>query len=50
MALQNTSLCPKGDTMRYKLQRTIEFEQALGVGKDREAWHPVVHWITKGQT
>ena len=27
-----------------------EFEQALGVGVDREAWHATVHGITKSQT
>ena len=24
-----------------------EFEQALGVGDDVEAWHTAVHWVTK---
>ena len=27
-----------------------EFEQALGVMMDREAWHDVVHGVTKSQT
>ena len=36
--------------MRYKLQKTIEFQQALGVAEDREAWHPAVHWVTESQT
>ena len=27
-----------------------EFEQALGVGMDREAWHAAVHWIVKSWT
>ena len=26
-----------------------EFEQALGVMMDREAWHAVVHGVTKSQ-
>ena len=24
-----------------------EFEQALGVGDGREAWHATVHWVAK---
>ena len=27
-----------------------EFEQALGVGMDREAWHAAVHGIVKSWT
>ena len=27
-----------------------EFEQALGVGEDREAWHAAVHGVTKSRT
>ena len=27
-----------------------EFEQVLGVGMDREAWHAAVHGVTKSQT
>ena len=27
-----------------------EFEQALGVGVDREAWHAVVHRVSKSRT
>ena len=27
-----------------------EFEQALGVGKDREAWFAAVHRVTKSRT
>ena len=27
-----------------------EFEQALGVGDGREAWHAVVHGVAKSQT
>ena len=27
-----------------------EFEQALGVMKDREAWRAAVHGVTKSQT
>ena len=27
-----------------------EFEQALGVVMDREAWHAVVHEVAKSQT
>ena len=27
-----------------------EFEQAPGVGKDREAWRVAVHWVTKSWT
>ena len=28
----------------------LEFEQALGVGDDREAWRAAVHEITRSQT
>ena len=27
-----------------------EFEQAPGVGRDREAWHAAVHGVAKGRT
>ena len=27
-----------------------EFEQTLGVVKDREAWHAAVHWVSKSRT
>ena len=27
-----------------------EFEQTLGVVKDREAWHAAVHWVSKSWT
>ena len=27
-----------------------EFEQALGVGEDREAWRAAVHGVTKSRT
>ena len=27
-----------------------KFEQSLGVGDDREAWHAVVHEVAKSQT
>ena len=27
-----------------------EFEQALGVGDRQEAWHAVVHGVTKNET
>ena len=26
-----------------------EFEQALGDGDNREAWHAAIHWVTKSQ-
>ena len=26
-----------------------EFEQALGVGDDREAWRATIHGVSKGQ-
>ena len=26
-----------------------KFEQALGVGDDREAWHATIHGVAKGQ-
>ena len=35
---------------QHHLLDVHEFEQALGIGMDKEAWHTAVHWVAKNRT
>ena len=50
MALQNTVFASKEILWDTNYKKTIVFQQALGVGEDREASHPAVLWVTESQT